>query len=489
MSVTREEILRAVEEHGSLRQAATALGIAYSTANDRLRGKRSRAEYIEARRSEGVDRKDEVSEKVQLSGNYYVFSAPSLPGGNYVVEAHTWKRICEQYPHSGAGATRGQLSIEHDIPRPILEKLIRMYGIYKHDPDSTHERLQDADSGELDLMVDESLERKKHRYLTQLDQRETSNLRREVVELREEKWRRENTLSDLKEQVGEIVFKDPPEAPESDSKPSGAGVMEDFTAFAPLADVHAGMFAYHKETFGGNYDIGETCARLHRHGGFVRDWLDSFPGNCTVLHLADLGDWFHAITGMTEHGTHLEQDTRSYRVWTKAFEAEVNRIEEMRREGRTIYMRRVPGNHGHVIEQFFSHAIAQRFVGTPDVRILPSERRFDAFLVGESLHVLDHGYGVGALAGDKARVQAEAVGRLSGGDDYYKSRYQYYWTAHLHAASEYFSGSQELIRLPATCEPDDYATSLRHNTPGRANVYLLDTKGRPVQETRLYFNE
>jgi hypothetical protein len=223
-----------------------------------------------------------------------------------------------------------------------------------------------------------------------------------------------------------------------------------------------------------------------RHADLAAEWIEGQPGDCGTAYRSFLGDMFHAITGETEHGTRLHQDSRTQKVWKMATEAVIYGIERLAQSAHRVVVNAVPGNHEGKDESFkFFYSLDLYFKNRPEIEIRVHPKRFAAFRVTDTLHVLDHGYGVGALGGWKARALAEGVAREA--DEYDGAEWIYTYYGHLHKKETTPAGAHhEMKRLPALCETDDYATDLRF--PGRpcAILYRLDQRGRIESEHTLY---
>jgi hypothetical protein len=170
----------------------------------------------------------------------------------------------------------------------------------------------------------------------------------------------------------------------------------------------------------------------------------------------------------------------------------IYRIEAHRPVADEIEVVLVPGNHeGAAISYLFMDVIATYYQGVEDVKVQVHPRRYAAFRVGESLHVLDHGKGIGqSVASWKALAQAEVVAREAGGEDFHGATSIFCYSGHYHARQVGTSGRHlEMIRLPALTPPDDYETDRRYSGDPQARLFVLGPHGRIVDEHVIFAEE
>jgi hypothetical protein len=380
--------------------------------------------------------------------------------------------------------TLGEIALEHGeiFSRRELENIKRIYGLYKVDPPYTNERMNRAKPEDWADMEKHSLEVQKRKIITTVERKNKQNLQKRVIELEAEKFNREKTLHDIAMVMSELEID---VAPERD----GGHVLardtrmtdQPFVVQAASADIHAGMHSWRKESYGGDYDINIACDNVvwtaREIVEFVR-WV-SFKGVVQKVILVDAGDHFHALDGKTESGTILEQDTRPFKVLAKTFEAEVEKIEYIRNcTGLPVEWRGSPGNHDHLFFQAFAFCLLQRYMNCEDVTIHTTPRWQDAWLVGKTLHVVDHGKGLPEnLNTPAAKLAADRVARTAGGDLYHESRYQVFYTGHLHEESTANEGGHmKLVRLMPMAPGNEYEAKGRYIGNYGFTMYLLDAE-------------
>lgn len=442
--------------------------------------------YVEAQDAEAPASSVEIEEDLL---DYAVVRDPEtgdparyhfvVDGQIYPIPADTWDSICADYSEMGGDLTQKQVAREYGISYPVLKRILRKAGQYKASLPMSRETIADASQDEL---VEKSLEAKEKRVVRKLQQEEVRELRRRVKQLEKEDYKRRKLAKAAARIAGEI------EVPEPGLIDLADGTGETFEAHVPTTDEHVGKLVRGKETFGDNYDTDIATDRIRAHGDRAVRRIAEWPGRCTVAHRSFLGDVLHAILGETEHGTSLDQDTRSFRVWQHTVEAAVYGITSLLQVAETVKVRGVEGNHEGFLFYIFLDAIRRTFADHDRVDVELTPRKFDAFRVGDSLHVLDHGYGLNKLTTASGQVSMNTVARETGGEDFHGAKWIYTWLGDKHEYQTALVGRHhELIRLDSLGESDDYETSLRYASRPVGYVYRLKDDGRIADESRLYF--
>ena len=172
------------------------------------------------------------------------------------------------------------------------------------------------------------------------------------------------------------------------------------------------------------------------------------------------------------------------------FEAAVQKVEILRKVCKILRVRFIPGNHDHMHVQHFFHSLQQRFYYAEDVEIVVHPRWQKSFMVGKSLHTLDHGQGFPRDVGsDKAISMGKRVLRNTGGEDYYDARWHYLYLGHLHNEGRAEDDNLKIYRLPAAADQTDWENRSRYTANPSARVFQLDDQGRTALEQPLFFRE
>lgn len=277
--------------------------------------------------------------------------------------------------------------------------------------------------------------------------------------------------------------------PPSVKKPVRDPMDEEWECHAPLADVHAGLLVWRKESWRGeDYDTEISAQRIREHGERVADWIASQDGVCTIVHRTDLGDILHSLTEATVSGTPLQVDGRPLKVWREVIRGEIEAIEALRKVCGKVQIRRVPGNHDGVQADVLSEYLDAWYRNDDDVEVFITSNEHNHFIVGDTLHVLTHGKRISSSISHKAKASFEVIARETAGEDYWDIKKIKVYFGHLHnPAVERQGRHMELIRLPSLAEPDQFAQSLYFSHDPEARAFRLDQSGDIELEYRLNF--
>lgn len=386
----------------------------------------------------------------------------------YPIPEDTWEYICECYSEMGRDMTRKEVAREVGISFPVLKRILRLAGQFKASLPFSRERVAEEDE---DALVDEALETKERKIVQKLQRKERKKLEREHRQM----YKRLQDETRHTEAAREIVDGLTIHVPEADSaRPSDDGII----AHVPTADCHVGLYVWGEEGFGKNYDTDIACERLVEHGRQAAAWLRE-KGGAKVVYRSDLGDFFHADEkGETARGTYVDLDTRLGRVWSMGLEAMVENVLAVHSEAERTVVKLQKGNHDAPDTVKFKHSLALALKDVDGIEVEVSPHPYSSFRVGETQHILDHGYHVSKRLAWKATAQAEGVAR-SFWEDFQAARWHYTWMGHLH--SREVGGEldhHEIVRLEALCEANDYETELRFDSRPAARLFELDARGR-----------
>lgn len=399
----------------------------------------------------------------------------------YAVEYERWDAICHDYSEHGGDLTQAEVARKHGVPLPILKRILRRYGQYKASPPNCRERISDHKE-DFTPLVEEAIENDEYRFLDELQRKRDQEWRKEYIELKKQDLVQQRMI-----EAAERIAASRP-------TPQITGVPaivtrggEPWEAHVPTTDEHGGKYVWGKESFGEDYDTPETCRRLVHHAEAAADWIASQPGECRVIHRSLMGDLFHALTGETEHGTNLDQDTRSAHVLILVLDALERGCRLLARTTDHLHLRGSKGNHDGFQFTFAMVTLRALLRDVDNITVHVEPGYYDSWRVGSTLHVIDHGYRVGNLTGWKAKAQAEVVAREVGGADFHGAEQIITYVGHLHEEQRASNGSHlKLIRLPSLGESDDFETSLRYASQPAAHLFRLDPLGRICDERVLF---
>ena len=396
------------------------------------------------------------------------------------IEYARWDAICRDYSSLGSDLSVAECARKHGLQREILARLFKAYGHFKSSPPNCRERIGEH-KADFAPLVAEAIENDEHRFIGQLERARDTEWREDYIRLKRDTLTQDRIIQAAEKFAGN--WKVPP------LKAIKARAGEDWEAHLPTADEHAGKYNWAPETFGEDLDTKETASRLRAHAEESSEWIAGQPGRCKVVHRSLVGDLFHALTGMTEHGTKLDQDTRSAKVLTMTMDALVYGIALLASSADRVIVRGSKGNHDGFQFVFAMHLLKALCAPYKNVEVHPTPGYYTSFRVGSTLHVLDHGYRMGAIGSWKAKAQAEVVAREVGGEAYHGCEQIITYVGHLHEeARSQHGGHLKLIRLESLGEPDDFETSLRYASQPAAHLFRLDALGR-ISDERVLFRD
>ena len=83
-------------------------------------------------------------------------------GDPFQVDGDEFRSIVWDYPRQGGNKTKAQISLQYGIPLPILKKILRTYGLYKHSVPYTVEKFEEATDDQLVEMQEETVEKRQY---------------------------------------------------------------------------------------------------------------------------------------------------------------------------------------------------------------------------------------------------------------------------------------------------------------------------------------
>lgn len=401
-----------------------------------------------------------------------------INGKFYHIARSAWDDICADYSEMGGDLTQKEIARKYGIRYSVLKRMLRRAGQFKASLPFSERAVLEADSeDEIQTLENKAIEVRERYLENRIQRRLQHRQKKRLLELEKEHRTRQRFLTRLADIASDIEVPDPPTL-EVNNDNSG----NSWRAHLPTTDEHIGLEVWGRETFGGNYDTDIGCMRLRSIAHARARWVAEQPGRCEVVYRTFIGDLIHALTGETEHGTQLDQDTRSARVWKMLIETLIYCINVLRPVCDKVVVIGSRGNHDGEIS-FFQAMYALKMVfeasDADDVEVRATPHRFSHYRVGDTLHILDHGYYMNKLSGWKAKSQAETTARATAGPDFHGAQFIVSYYGHRHEREVTMAGAHhELRRLPPVCEVDDHATDLRYHSHAVADAFRLDDRGR-----------
>lgn len=394
-----------------------------------------------------------------------------------------WEEMCHDYATMGADLSAAEVARKHGISVPVLKRLFTKYGQYKASPPVLRESIL-TNQGDLTPLIDTVVENQEAAFLEQLRVKQDDTWRIDYKRLVTERDLEDRLVKNAIEIMAGVV------PPKFGSRPNRTRDAKPWRAHIPTTDEHLGKYVWGKESFGSNLTTDISCERLRRHADLAAQWVLDQGGHCEKIYRTLIGDLFHALTGETEHGTRLDQDTRGARVWSMAFDTIEYGIGKLLQVADHVHLVGAKGNHDGFAFWQFMHLLMIRYREEERVTVDAQPGPYGHFRVGESLHIVDHGYRVGSVGGWKAKAQAETTAREVGGEAFHGAKYIYTYIGHKHEWEVGVLGRHHtIIRLESLGEADDYETSLRYASEPVAHLFRLNHSGRITGDSLLFMND
>lgn len=397
----------------------------------------------------------------------------------------TWEAMVADYSDHGGKLTCYEVAKKYGANFKVLQKCFQLYGHFKARPPATREAIAEAaTTGDFEPITKRAIELTEARLFQRLERERTKALERRVEELERERlsWeeiRKEAiaALHDLKDEL--------PRAGKVERTQPSPG--EDFDYFAPRYDLHFGMKVWGELGWGADYDSDTAAWYLEESAREEARRILSYGGRCRTLYFALGGDVFHAFMQRTKRGTPLEREMPDRLVWRTAVQAVINAITVYRQVADRVVFILIPGNHDHIFAELLLETLALYYEGEPsvDVRNELGKRRY--FVVGETLHLLDHGEEFMKL-GPQQFASVDTIARVVGGRDFFRARKIVAWVGHTHHLEMKSNNAHmEIIRCPSFAHSNEHEEGLGFfNLPQSLGV-RLDANGdiRTMERIRL----
>src|SRR5690606_18546731 len=233
----------------------------------------------------------------------------------------------------------------------VVKRMLAAYKQYKASLPFTRETIKEfAERQQLDALAEQAVEVQEAALERKIAQKQIDKMRSRLEQLESEELVRKRFLEELERIVPTIRVE--PKARLWVPSEGGSWI-----AHVPTTDEHIGKYVWGEETFGDNLDTSLSRQRRVTHAEHAASWISGQPGRCEVAYRTFIGDFFHALTGQTEHGTRLDQDTRSARVWAKGLEAAVKSVLTLAQVADRVEVYGAMGNHDGFAFYQFMHAL------------------------------------------------------------------------------------------------------------------------------------
>lgn len=417
-------------------------------------------------------------------GREYVFE---LKDRLMVIEEDIWAEMIHLYTFEGGNKTLQEVANTYELPRKDLEIAFRMGGIFKRSPAWSREAIEEAEGEDLALMGQATYEAKLRSYGEFSVRNQLREQRKELEVLRDKAHREEKMHEMFAESLQRIAptFR----SWKVEKTVSATRKGEPWVCHAPMADLHAGLYVWGKELWGGDYDLSIAKETVIAHARDVAEWIRRQPGRCETCYFTDIGDYFHAVGGATDKGTPLHQDTRSKKVLDEATEAKFEAVEIIRKVAGRVVLMGTSGNHDNLFHYDLFRSLRYYFRMADDVEVYDALRPETTFLVGDTLHVLLHGRGLRQLGTPSSKMKVDVMLQEVVGSYWNVAKRFIVYVGDLHEVQVATHGRKTLMkRLPAAAPTDDYAQGGFFSHQPGAQSFRLYPDGQIEDEHSTYFD-
>lgn len=419
-----------------------------------------------------------IKNDYDFDGEKYYF-----PVNNQIVKIPkaTWERIVAAYSGEGANEVQAAIAMEIGMHKKVLEACLRTYGHFKARPPVTREALAAATTPEeLEPLYDAAIEVKEARFVRGLRERRLRTLEVENAKMQRQLADRDAMVRQARDLVKSVAD----DMPLAEPLPFGAARVTGNHLIAPLFDQHFGVRLFN--SWGRNFSTDMAAHFTRAYGAELVDYLrrNTDVSDTTILIG---GDIFHAFLQQTKRGTLLEREMPDRMVFRIALSAIKDLVFAVRAEGVRVQLLVIPGNHDHIFAELFEEALAAHFSQTDGI-VVPNEMGKRKYIVvGNSMHLFDHGEGFETLAA-KQFGKVEIIARLTGRQDFHRIQRVYLYVGHTHHLEMKAHGAHlEIIRSPHAAGTTEFEEEVLAESGEPQGVFFrLDANGRMKGMERVY---
>jgi hypothetical protein len=297
---------------------------------------------------------------------------------------------------------------ELDIPRQDFILIKTAFGITKDDVPYLDEDLE----GDIDQLVEESLERKKHQYFVKLQQKEVEHALKELEQYRKQDYQ----LQKIHELVSNHEWNIPRVSP---IRRVRSGLMLE----VPIVDLHLSKLAWEPET-GENYDSKIAERRFMDVISDIVDRAQNYAFEQIVFPVGNDFFNFNDIYGNTTKGTQQDNDSRWQKMYMKGNELLIAAIDALSQIA-PVQVFQIPGNHDTQVSWYAVFNLASWYRHNENVRVdtRPNARKYVEF--GKCL--------IGFTHGDKERKRIFGNMQIEAPEAWGRTLFREWHLGHLHS--------------------------------------------------------
>lgn len=347
--------------------------------------------------------KEEKGPSISDQGEYYIVRTELRRVEITKADLYLLKQLyCEQK------MTINAVCRELDIPRRDFFLIKTAFGITKDDVPYLDEDLE----GDIDQLVEESLERKKHQYFVKLQQKEVEHAFKELEQYRKQDYQLQK--------IHELVLKHEWNIPRvSPIKRVRSGLMLE----VPIVDLHLSKLAWEPET-GENYD---SKIAERRFMDVISDIVDRTQNHTFEQIVFPVGNDFfnfNDIYGNTTQGTQQDNDSRWQKMYMKGNELLIAAIDTLSQIA-PVRVFQIPGNHDTQVSWYAVFNLASWYRNNENVCVdtRPNARKYVEF--GKCL--------IGFTHGDKERKRIFGNMQIEAPEAWGRTLFREWHLGHLHS--------------------------------------------------------
>jgi len=230
-----------------------------------------------------------------------------------------------------------------------------------------------------------------------------------------------------------------------------------------IADVHMGRLSHKEETCGENYDSKIARNRYLQVNQTFANEYKSVPIDLVVLPRGNDQLNCNDMSNVTQHGTPQDEDSRWYKVFRRALDAEIQAIEIWRQIAPVKYIA-VLSNHDW--ERFFYlvECLRMYYKNAKDVEILNSPRAHTSVRFGATLINFSH---------QLKEKNADSLILHDNMDNLTGVKYTEFHTAHFHNEKILATVGGTIVRwLASLAEPSKWESDSEYRARPQAQSFL-----------------
>lgn len=343
------------------REIAEACGKALQTVKNRF--------HKESKLREG---REEIKPNVEEHGEeYIVYSGPR----EVVIDKDKLRQLKQLYCEQKL--TINQVCRELDIPRRDFVMIVKAFGITHDDTPYLDE---DLINGDVDALVEQSIERKKHQFFIKLQHREIEIIKRENEQYRTKEFWIDKIHRLVTEYESQFERPHVPYRP-----PVKSGLMLE----VPIVDLHVAKLAWSPET-GEDYDSKIAYKRFMAVIHDVVERSKKYKFEKIVFPIGNDFLNYDTVKGETTRGTQQDYDSRWAKMYVTGKQMLIEAIELLSQIA-PITVFHIPGNHDFATSFYLIDTLYSWFRNDENVTVdaSPKSRKYVEF--GKCLIGFTHG--------------------------------------------------------------------------------------------------